>query len=140
MNQLNHLQCCLDPVLRQKVQGHLDSGKGSSIKCFADENEGLMQERDALLILCYTFEEDSFVCQCRPSDAMWIHKAALMLAQVMLEADCLDCHTAMQILTVSKMEWLIHFSKYQHSRKRVMSLDVILFYVPWTSKKTIKQT
>ena len=104
MNQLEQLQSSLDPILRQKAQQYLDSGKVISIKRFPDEIEGMMQERDTLLMPYYTFEEETFVCQCRQGDAMCIHKAAILLAtQVMQEADCPDYHMAAKILAARKM-------------------------------------
>lgn len=104
MNQLEQLQSSLDPILRKTAQQYLDSGKVISIKRFPDEIEGMMQERDTLLMPYYLFDEAAFGCQCKQGDTMCIHKAAILLAtQVMQEADCPDYHMAAKILAARKM-------------------------------------
>ena len=65
MNQLEQLQSSLEPILRQKAQQYLDSGKVISIKRFPDEIEGMMQEKDALLMPYYRWDEGELVCQCQ---------------------------------------------------------------------------
>ena len=105
MNQLEQLQNSLDPMLRQKAQQYLNSGKVISIKHFPDEIEGMMQERDALLMPYYVFDEAAFGCQCQQGEGMCVHKAALLLAaQVMMEAEHPDYHMAAKILTARKLE------------------------------------
>lgn len=105
MNQLEQLQGSLEPILWQKAQQYLDSGKVISIKRFPDEIEGMMQEQDTLLMPYYLFDEASFGCQCKQGDAMCIHKAAILLAtQVMQEANCPDYHMAAKILAARKLE------------------------------------
>ena len=104
MNQLEQLRSSIDPILRQKAQQYLDSGKVISIKRFPDEIEGMMQERDTLLMPYYLFDEASFDCQCKQGDAMCIHQAVILLAtQVMQEADCPDYHMAAKILAARKL-------------------------------------
>lgn len=109
MNQLEQLQSSLDPILRQKAQQYLDSGKVISIKCFSDEIEGMMQEKDALLMPYYRWDEGKLVCQCQQGDEMCIHKAVLLLAvQIMQEANYPDYHMAAKILAAKKLEQVIN--------------------------------
>lgn len=109
MNQLEQLQSSIDPILRQKAQQYLDSGKVISIKCFSDEIEGMMQEKDALLMPYYRWDEGELVCQCQQGDGMCIHKAVLLLAvQIMQEANYPDYHVAAKILAAKKLEQVIN--------------------------------
>ena len=53
MERMKQLLSGLDPALLHKAQQYLDSGKVISIKRFPDEIEGMMQERDTLLMPYY---------------------------------------------------------------------------------------
>ena len=109
MNQLEQLQSSLEPILRQKAQQYLDSGKVISIKRFPDEIEGMMQEKDALLMPYYRWDEGELVCQCQQGDEMCIHKAVLLLSvQIMQEANYPDYHMAAKILAAKKLEQVIN--------------------------------
>ena len=80
-----------------------------SIKHFSDEIEGMMQEKDALLMPYYSLDEGTLACQCQQGDGMCIHKVALLLAaQVMQEANHPDYHMAAKTLMVKKLEQAIN--------------------------------
>jgi len=109
MNRLEQLLQGRDPALLQKAKQYLNSGKVISIKCFSDEIEGMMQEKDALLMPYYRWDEGELVCQCQQGDEMCIHKAVLLLAvQIMQEANYPDYHMAAKILAAKKLEQVIN--------------------------------
>lgn len=109
MTRMEQLLKKADPSMLSKAQQYLDSGKVISIKHFSDEVEGMMQEKENLLMPYFLLDEETLVCQCAEGDGMCVHKIALLLAaQIMQTADHPDYHMAAKILTAKKMEQAIN--------------------------------